>query len=25
VVLPPQGAGPGAPVAATPAKKSWFN
>ena len=25
VVLPPAGGGPGAPVAATPAKKSWFN
>jgi thiol:disulfide interchange protein DsbD len=25
VTLPRPGAGPGAPVAATPAKKSWFN
>jgi thiol:disulfide interchange protein DsbD len=25
VVLPPPGGGPGAPVAATAAKKSWFN
>jgi thiol:disulfide interchange protein DsbD len=25
VALPPAGAGPGAPVEATPARKSWFN